>query len=83
MTENIEIKVETPVSQPAIGGMMLRKRVKEGKKQVYRMVYVDRPTQSPDPQHNARREAKRIAAQRAKDQKAEIKKEIKKTNGCI
>ena len=78
MTENIEIKVETPVAQPAIGGMMLRKRVKEGKKQVYRMVYVDRPTQSPDPQHNARREAKRIAAQRAKDQKAEIKKEIKK-----
>ena len=78
MTENIESKTETIVSQPAIGGMMLRKRVREGKKRVYRMVYVDNPTPSRDPEHNARREAKRTAAQRAKEQKADIQKEIKK-----
>lgn len=78
MTENIENKVKNTVTQPAIGGMMLRKRVREGKKHVYRMVYVERPAQSPDPQHIAHREAKRVAAQCAKEQKAEIQKEIKK-----
>lgn len=78
MTENIESKTDNIVSQPTVGGMMLRKRVYEGKKRVYRMMYVDNPTQSRDPEHNARREAKRVAAQRAKEQKAEALKEIKK-----
>ena len=78
MTENIEIKTDNNNTQPTISGMMLRKRIKEGKKSVYRMMYVERPTQSPDPQHNAKREAKRVAAQLAKEQKAHTQKEIKK-----
>ena len=69
---------ENTAKKPAIGGMMLRKRVKEGKKTVYRMVYVERPEQSSDPRHNERREVKRVAAQLAKDQKNDVQKEIKK-----
>ena len=78
MIENIENKSESTVSQSAVGGMMLRKRVREGKKYVYRMVYVERPQQSRDPLHNSKRDAKRDAAQRAKEQKAYAQKEIKK-----
>ena len=78
MAEQIENKLENTVMQPAIGGMMLRKRVKEGKKYVYRMTYVEKPTQSRDPMHNVKRDAKRAAAERAKEQKAEAQKEIKK-----
>ena len=78
MAEQIENKIENTVTQTAIGGMMLRKRFKEGKKYVYRMTYVEKPTQSRDPMHNAKRDAKRTAGERAKEQKAEAQKEIKK-----
>ena len=78
MAEQIVNKTENNVVQPVVNGMMLRKRVKEGKKYVHRMLYVERPTQSKDPLHNMKRDAKRDAAQLAKTQKADVQKEIKK-----
>lgn len=78
MTENIEKKADKKTTPKMPMGMNLRKRIKEGKKQVYRMVYVEHPQQSSDELHNKKREAKHIAAQRAKEQKSDIQKEIKK-----
>lgn len=78
MSEQTETRTEnTPVSAPVPGGMMLRKRVKDGKKFVKRMVYVERPQQSKDPLHNKKRDAKRTAQAMAKEHKAQVQKEIK------